>query len=329
MCVEIAAMGRICNLSGRLEKPSYVEGASIMSPATRRDFLGSALALGSGALLGGPAAAIEPVQRSGKPHLRLSIAGYSYRDYFNGKLKPAMTLEDFVDLAAQLGVDALEPTAYYFKDTSPAYLARLRHRCIRHGLDVSGGAVGNNFCHSEPDKLRQEIAGVKDWIERYALLGAKTIRIFSGNTPKGESADQATARCVEAIQEACDHAAKHAIFLALENHGGLTATPESMLKIVKAVKHDWFGVNFDSGNFRTEDPYADLAQIAPYAVTAQIKVEVQRAGKKKEEADLPRLIGILRDANYRGYVALEYEAAEDPKTAVPKHLAELRKLIVP
>src|SRR5262245_27779484 len=215
-----------------------------MKLLSRRRFLSSALAA-----VGLPAAVagIEPIRRTGKPHLRLSIAGYSFRDYFGGKLKPEMTLEDFVDFAAGLGVDAVEPTAYYFKDTSPGYLARLRHRCIRNGLDVSGGAVGNNFCHAEPDKLRQEINGVKEWIERYALLGAKTIRIFSGSTPKGDSPEKATARCVEAIQEACDHAGKYGIFLALENHGGLTATPETMLPIIHAVKHDWFGVNWDTG----------------------------------------------------------------------------------
>ena len=50
-------------------------------------------------------------------------------------------------------------------------------------------------------------------------------------------------------------------------------------------------------------------------------------GSAKKLADLAKVIGILRDANYRGYVALEYEAAEDANVAVPRHLAELRKLI--
>ena len=66
---------------------------------------------------------------------------------------------------------------------------------------------------------------------------------------------------------------------------------------------------------------------APYAVVVQIKTEIQRTGMKKEVADLSRLIGILRSANYRGYVALEYEAAEDPKTAIPRHVETLKKLM--
>lgn len=293
----------------------------------RRGFLRgcvTALVAGSGAT---PLVnAIDPIQRRGRPRFRLSLAAYSFRQYLDLK-KPSMTLEDFVDLAADLDFDAVEPTAYYFADTSLAYLTRLRGRCIRQGLDVSGGAVSNNFCHADPLKLRDEITSVKLWIERYAVLGAKTIRIFAGSLPSGEDLERTRARCVAAIQEVCDHAARFGIYLALENHGGITATPDQLLAIVQAVRHDWFGVNLDTGNFHTEDPYRDLARIAPFAVNVQLKTEIQRKGKPKEEADLEALLNILRQVNYRGYVALEYEAAEDPKTAVPRYVAQLRKLI--
>jgi sugar phosphate isomerase/epimerase len=297
-----------------------------MAIASRRAFLKGTLGLAAGACLPSLGRAIEPIRRAGKSHLRLSIAGYSYRKYLDLKAK-SMDLEGFASIAAEMGVDAIEPTAYYFADTSPAHLARLRGHCIRLGLDISGGAIGNNFCVADPAALKEQIATAKQWIERYSLLGAKSIRIFAGSVPRGEAEETARARCVAAIQEACDHAGKHAIYLALENHGGITATPEQLLAIVHAVKHEWFGVNFDSGNFRTADPYGDLARIAPYAIAAQIKTEIQKAGASKEEADLPRLVKMLRNVNYRGYVALEYEAAEEPKTAIPRYVEALKKLM--
>jgi sugar phosphate isomerase/epimerase len=300
---------------------------------TRRHFLQSALAAGAICAAGGRAArAIEPIQRRGKPHLRLSIAAYSFRQELDLKRKPrpSMTLDDFIDLAAeQPHLDAVELTAYYFPETTPEYLAHLKGRCTRLGLDVSGTAVGNNFAVADPDKLRGQLASVKSWVEHTARLGGKTMRIFAGGVEKGDTEDKARARCVEAIQEACDHAAKFGVLLALENHGGLTATIDQMLALVRAVRHDWFGVNLDTGNFHTQDPYADLAQLAPYAVTVQVKTEIQRAGMKKEDADLARLIDILRSANYRGYVALEYEAAEEARKAVPRHLEKLGKLLRP
>jgi len=294
---------------------------------TRRQFLTASAALAGAALVPmSPAPAIEPIARNGKPHLRLSLAAYSFRTYLDLK-KPTMTLDEFAELAADLDLDAIEPTAYYFKDTSPEYMAHLKGKCTRLGLDISGTAVGNDFCITESEKLAQQMQMVKSWTENAARLGAKTVRIFAGTLKKGDSEESARKRCVAAIQEACDHAAKFGVILALENHGGIVATAEQMLAIVKEVKHDWFGVNLDTGNFHTADPYADLATIAPYAVVVQLKTEIQREKQKKEDADLKRLIDILRTANYRGYVALEYEAAEDPKTAVPRAIAALKKLV--
>jgi sugar phosphate isomerase/epimerase len=298
---------------------------------TRRKFLQVACAAGAGWAAGsGSSSAIEPISRNGKSHVRLSIAAYSYRKYLDlkAKPKPAMTFDDFIETAADMGLDAVELTQYYFPNTTPEYLAHLKGLCTRQGLDVSGTAVGNNFCRTDPAKHKEEIETVKKWVEHSSRLGAKTIRIFAGNVEKGDTEEKARARSIEAIQEACDYAAKYGIYLALENHGGITGDIEQMLSLVKAVRHNWFGVNWDTGNFQSADPYADLERLAPYAVTVQIKSEIQRSkNEKPESADLKRLIDILRGANYRGYVALEYEAAEEPKEAIPKHIATLKKLM--
>jgi sugar phosphate isomerase/epimerase len=296
---------------------------------TRRHFLQSTLAASAGLALSGPAAAIEPIRRSGPPHIKLSLAAYSYRKYLDLKAKPrpAMTFDDFIDLGARFDLDAVEFTQYYFPQTTADYLAHLKGRCTRLGLDVSGTAVGNNFCVADPAKLREEIASVKQWTEHSARLGAKTMRIFAGSVGRDDTEEKARARCIEAIQEACDHAARYGIILALENHGGIVTTIDQMLSVVRAVKHDWFGVNFDTGNFHSADPYADLERLAPYAVVTQIKTEVHRTGRDKEGADLKRLLDMLRNTGYRGYVALEYEAAEDPRTAVPRHIETLKKLV--
>jgi sugar phosphate isomerase/epimerase len=301
-----------------------------MTSPSRRRFLQSTLTAGTGlSLAAGAGRAIEPIVRPGKSHIRLSMAAYSFRQYLglNINPKPPMALDDFIDLCARLGLDAVELTAYYFPNTTPEYLAHLKGHATRLGLDVSGTAVGNNFCSSDPAKHKEQLDYVKRWVEHSSRLGAKTIRIFAGNPDKGDSVEAARARCVEAIQEACDYAGKFGIYLALENHGGITATIDQTLTLVQAVKHPWFGVNWDSGNFHSPDPYDDLTRLAPYAVTVQIKTEIHRTGRKTEDSDLERLIGILRAAGYRGYVALEYEAAEDPKTAVPRHIETLKKLM--
>jgi sugar phosphate isomerase/epimerase len=239
-----------------------------------------------------------------------------------------MTLDDFIRLCADLNLDGTELTSYYFpKDFNEEYLIHIKDLTFRLGLDISGTAIANDFCLPPGEKRDETLAHTRKWIDYAAIMGAPVIRIFAGYVPKDDNEEAAIARCAAGINESLDYAAKKGVCLALENHGGITDTPEQMLKIIAQVKESpWFGVNLDGGNFRTADPYSDLARIAPYAINAQLKTEVHPGGGR-EEADLGRVVRILADAGYRGYVVLEYEAKEDPKTAVPRHIETLRKII--
>jgi sugar phosphate isomerase/epimerase len=304
--------------------------SQISAVCDRRGFFtaaaGFAVALG-----GGFAArlihATEPVKRNGKPHMKLSLAAYSFRDALAGK-NPTMTLDDFIRLCADLNLDGTELTSYYFpKDFNEDYLIHVKQLTFRLGLDISGTAIANDFCLSPGEKRDETLDHTRKWIDYAALMGAPVIRIFAGSVPSGDTEQAAIDRCAAGINESLDHAAKKGVWLALENHGGITATPQQMLRIIEQVKESpWFGVNLDGGNFQTADPYSDLARIAPYAINAQLKTEVAPGGKK-EEADLARVVRILADAGYRGYIVLEYEAKEDAKTAVPRHIETLRKII--
>ena len=293
---------------------------------SRRRFLAASALAASGGLRPPLAGAIDPIKRPGpNPDLKLSLAAYSFRQSLDLK-KPAMTLFEFIDLAAELPLDAVELTSYFWAETTDAYADKLRAHADKRKLAISGVPVGNNFCVTDAAKYKAEVQKVKDWTARAARVGAKTVRVFAGNVEKGDTFEAAQKRVVDALTECCAVAEKHGVLLALENHGGITDTAEHLLELVKPVTSAALGVNIDTGNFKTADPYADLAKIAPYGVVSQVKTEVFPGGKR-EEADLARVVKILKDANFHGYVALEYEAAEDPKVAVPKHIKQLRKLI--
>lgn len=299
-------------------------GESRIMSLNRRSFLGS---LALGAASAGSAFAIDPIARTRPSHLKLSIAAYSYRQFLLGP-KKTMDLFDFANLAADMGVDAIEPTSYYFPaDAGMDYFHKLQRHAFLLGLDISGTSVGNNFCLPPGPDREKTMKLVRDWVDRAEALQAPTIRIFAGNVPKGESEEVAVERTIAGIKESVEYAAKKGLILALENHGGITATPEQLLKLVKGVDSPWFGVNLDTGNFRTEDPYGDLEKLAPYAVNVQVKTEIARKGQKKENAELGKFIDILRKVRYSGYVVLEYEAPEDPMKAIPGHIKTLRKLI--
>jgi len=303
-----------------------------MRSTTRRDFLASAAlaAFAVPSALARPASAIGPVTRTRPSHLKLSLAAYSFRDSLLPKgRKPTMDLFDFVELCADLSLDATELTSYYFPaDVTPEYLHRLKQRAFALGLDISGTSVGNNFCVAPGPARDKEMALVRTWIDRAAELDAPVIRIFAGTVPKGDNESAAVDRAIEGIKASLPYAIEKGVTLALENHGGITASPEQLLKLVHAVDSPNFGVNLDTGNFKGEDPYADLAKLAPSAVNVQVKTEISRKGaKEKEEADLSRVVGLLRDAKYSGYVVLEYEAKEDPAVGVPRAIKKLRALL--
>ena len=283
-----------------------------MNHFTRRHFLQTTAA----ALLAEPAAhAIQPLGRTGKARLQLSVAAYSFRDYFTGELQrgggktvpagQAMDMFKFIDFCAEHGCEGAELTSYFFpKALTSDYLVQIRRHAFVKGVAISGTAIGNNFSHPKGEKRDAEIAATKEWIDRAAVLGTSHIRVFAGQT-KELPRDEADKLVVAALEECSDYAGQKGIFLGIENHDAI-GSAEHLLKLIKQVNSRWLGVNLDSGNFRTENPYDDFAQIAPYAVNVQLKTEIHRLGvKESEPADLARKVKILRDAHYQGYVALD------------------------
>jgi sugar phosphate isomerase/epimerase len=300
-----------------------------MNAMTRRKFLDASLkggvALAGASLLPRSATrAVEPIKRSGKPRLQLALAAYSFRETFRNKDESKrITMENFVDFCADHNC-AAEVTSYFFPDpVTRDYLIKLKRQAFLRGIPISGSAVGNNFALPPGPEREKNIQLVKTWVDHCVVLGAPHIRVFAGPT-QDKDIGPAKKRCIEALEECGEYAGKHGIFLGLENHGGIVTDPDDLLEIVKAVKSPWVGINLDTGNFHTDDPYADLARCAPYAVNVQVKAEIKPRGKTaKEESDVKRLVKILRDTNYQGFVALEYEAKLDPWKAVPEWLKKL------
>ncbi|HWT77536.1 MAG TPA: sugar phosphate isomerase/epimerase family protein, partial [Candidatus Methylomirabilis sp.] len=193
-----------------------------MVSMTRRDLLGKvASGVAAWAAAGpGTAHAIDPIARTRPSHLKLSLAAYSYRDYLKGP-KKRMDLFGFVDLAADLCLDAVELTSYYFpENVSSEYVNQLKTHAFRQGLDVSGTAVMNDFCLPPGPEADREVEHVRTWIDRAAELDARVIRVLSGNWLQGTTDEELERRVVHRIESLLPYAAEKGVILALENHGG-------------------------------------------------------------------------------------------------------------
>jgi sugar phosphate isomerase/epimerase len=119
-------------------------------------------------------------------------------------------------------------------------------------------------------------------------------------------------------------AEKCGVVMGLENHWGLGRTPEGVVRIVDAINSPWLMVTLDTGNF-LEDPYDKLEKLAPKAALVQAKTYFGGGLWYTLDLDNDRIAKMLRKHRYNGYISLEFEGKEDPKTAVPKSLALLRK----
>ncbi|MBI1248094.1 TIM barrel protein [bacterium] len=292
---------------------------------TRRHLLTATAGLAAAGLASRESLAAEPIADRKAPKFKLSLAAYSYRKLLQDP-NSGVTLNTFIDDCAKMQLDGTELTSYYFPEQiTDEYLYGLKGHAFRQGLSVSGTAIRNDFCFPAGEKRDAEIQHTKMWIEHAAKLSAPVIRVFAGHQQKNVAEDETHRLMVEGLNQVCEYAGQHGVFLALENHGGPTSTVEGLLKIVRDVESPWFGVNLDTGNFHSEDIYGDLAKVAPYALNVQVKVVISGPDKKKVPTDFGRIFKILSEANYRGFVVLEYEENEDPRQACPEFIEKLRE----
>ena len=290
----------------------------------RRALLQAAVLLPAAPLV--RAAAADPFPRRAK--IKLSCNLYS----FNAPLRSgAMSLEQVVDFCAELGFDAVDPTGYYLtghpESPADAYLNALKRRAFLSGLDVSGTGVRNDFTQPEAEKREADVAHVGRWAEVAAKLGAPCLRVFDGRgEAQGPSREQMTSWVVEAFRACAAHGERHGVVIAYQNHDELLKTADEVLALRERVASDWFGLNVDIGSLRTADPYDEIARLAPFACTWQIKERLYRKGQE-EKTDVKRIFAILREAGYRGYAPLETLGEGDPREKVRRFLDEAREAL--
>jgi sugar phosphate isomerase/epimerase len=308
----------------------------------RRNFLtrASLLPLGAAGLcVGASASAQTPIKRAGGPKLKTSLNAYSFNKALNDNLKgrgKGVTLFELLDYCAEQNFDALDPTGYFFpgypKPPADKYLNDFKRRAFQLGLDISGTGVRNDFVTPDKTKRAADVVHVKEWIEVAARMGAPVLRVFAGAEPKDHTWDQVAEWLVEELKKCVEHAQKYGVLIGIQNHWDYLKTSEQVLKIVKMVDSEWFGVIVDTGYFLTPEPYKDIAAVAPYAVNWQVKEKLD-GQEFKVKTDLKRIVRIAREANYRGYLPIETlskktgEPDYDPRARAAALLKELREAI--
>jgi sugar phosphate isomerase/epimerase len=314
----------------------------------RRSFLTTSAGLGAGLAIGTESLAAEPqlTKAAHSKRIKLGIATYSYWHFTTEKV----SVETVIDKAADIGVEGVDilhrqmdiPEREPLSAEHRSYLQKLKRHAFRNGIDLVCLSIHQDFVDPDSDYRRRQIEHTHKCIEIAYELGIPCIRLNSGRWNTIESFDDLMqARgiepvlpdcteddgfkwCIDSIEQCLPKAEQCGVLLALENHWGLSRTPDGLLRIVNAVSSPWLGALMDTGNF-LENPYEKLKQIAPSTVYVQAKTYYGGGEWYTLDLDYQRIAGILADAGYSGYVSLEFEGKEAPDKAVPRSIAMLRE----
>jgi sugar phosphate isomerase/epimerase len=258
-----------------------------------------------------------PLTQSVNKGLKISLNAFSFDKPLQ---QGSMSISDLLDYCARIGFDGVDLTGYYFPGypvvPSDNFIYEVKRKAIKLGLGISGTGVRNDFTWSDKGKRAEEKNLVKEWIVVAAKLGAPLVRIFAGTLSKeAYSWDEKLKWITDDINQCAEYGKNHGVMIALQNHNDFIKTASDVERIFKLVDPNWVGLLLDIGSYHTPDPYIDIAQNAKYAISWQLKEKVF-INDIQVETDYSKIINIVRQCGYRGFLPLETLGEGDPSVKV-------------
>ena len=265
---------------------------------------------------------------------KISLAEWSlHKTYFDSG-DPAKANLGFPKDAADFGIDGLEFVNQFFMDKAKdaSYLKDLKARADDAGatpllimidregdLSAADGTVRNRAVEDH-----------KKWVDAASALGCHSIRVNTGGN-YGPNDTEAAADGCSALAE---YAKSHDINIICENHGGPSSDPDALLALIDAVGMGNFGTLPDFGNFPTQgdreaheyaiDIYEAIARLMPHAKGVSAKCYDFDESGGEAFLDYPRIMKIVTDAGYNGYVGIEYEGS---RLSEPEGIKAAKRLL--
>ena len=260
--------------------------------------------------------------------LKISLNAYS----FDKPLRAGtMTIDNLLDYCAAKGFDGVDLTGYYFPGypavPSDDFIFHVKKKAFHLGLGISGTGVKNDFTWSDAAKRAVEKQLVKDWIIVAEKLGSPIVRIFAGTLSKENfSWDDRAKWIADDIRECAEFGKKHGVMTAMQNHNDFIKTPSDVEKMMNLVNSEWNGLLLDIGSYHSSDPYKDVALNAKYAISWQLKEKVY-INEKQVDTDYLRIISIVRECGYKGYLPLETLGEGDPAVKVEALFTKVKTVL--
>jgi L-ribulose-5-phosphate 3-epimerase len=295
---------------------------------TRRDFLQTAAGLAAGAAL--PLAAARTLLAADKePPFKISLAQWSLNKALFGK---KLNHLDFAKTAKrEFGIDAVEYVNQFFMDKAKdeSYLADMKKRAADEGVTNVLIMCDNegNLGDSNEQARNKAVENHYKWVEAARYLGCHSIRVNARSDAK-LSADEQMKLAADGLRRLTEFGNKHEINVIVENHGGLSSNGAWLAGVMKEVNLPRCGTLPDFGNFNISrnqeyDKYKGVAELMPFAKGVSAKSYAFDEKGNETTIDYPRMMKIVLDAGYHGYVGIEYEG----RMPEPEGIAATKKLL--
>ena len=273
-------------------------------------------------------AGIPLLAASKEPLFRISLAEWSLnRALFSGDF-------DHLDFAGaainDYGIEAVEYVNQFFfeKASDRAYLRKMKERAEGEGVRSLLIMCDREGSLGDPDdkKRTQTVENHYKWVEAAKFLGCHSIRVNAGSAG---SYDEQMKLAADGLRRLVEFGDQHEINVIVENHGGLSSNGQWLVGVIKLVDHPRCGTLPDFGNFSVSpdeeyDRYKGVEELMPYAKAVSAKSSDFDENGNETSTDYLRMMKIVLDAGYRGYVGIEYEG---PNLSPPEGIRATKALL--
>jgi len=223
------------------------------------------------------------------------------------------------------GLSHVELCQMHFPSSAKEYLDELRGKLAEAGCEVLNVPIDvGNISDEDEASRRHDLENVKRWMEVAAYVGSRYARVNSGRQAEGRENLSIT---IASYRELAAKAAELGITVLLENHGGVSAKPNNMLRLLEGVGSERFRLCPDTGNFPEEVRYQALEQLLPHAALVHVKsFEFDERGEEVRY-DFPRAVRLIREFSAGAPVSVEFEGPGDQMQGVAQTVALLRRYL--
>ena len=254
----------------------------------------------------------------------ISLAQYSLHRAYRDGIRDPMNFA--ADARGEFGIGAIEYLSRDMRgrEREPDYLAELKSRADGEGvrgLLIMVDGEGN-LGSSDPGVRRSAVENHFKWVQAAKFLSCHSIRVNAMINAESLGYDEQMKLSADGLRQLVEFAAGQELNVIVENHGGLSSSGEWLSGVMEMVDHPRCGTLPDFGNFCIEgsaypvdgcnvmyDYYRGVEELMPYAKAVSAKsYDFDEAGNETT-LDYERLMRIVLDAGYRGYVGIEYEGS--------------------